>query len=103
MANATRWTGIYRCAYKSRLLEPDIKFALTGATDGTCEEDPADVEPDAGDDSDDSLELPPELTSSRDDVDDVDDDAAQVGHANPSPCPSPPALALVFRRHPMVG
>ena len=33
VANATRWTGIFRCASKTRLLEPDIKIGLTGEAD----------------------------------------------------------------------
>ncbi|MDC0525961.1 hypothetical protein OAO87_03085 [bacterium] len=42
-ANATRWTGIFRCATKTRLLEPDIKIGLTGEADGVATEMPADV------------------------------------------------------------
>ena len=43
MANATRWTGIFRCAQKTRILESDIKVGLTGDKDGICDEDPAPV------------------------------------------------------------
>ena len=44
-ANATRWTGIFRSARKSRLLEPDIKLALTGDKEhGECDEEPAALE-----------------------------------------------------------
>lgn len=42
VANATRWTGIMRCAHKTRLLEVDIKVALTGDKDGLCEEEESD-------------------------------------------------------------
>jgi hypothetical protein len=43
-ANATRWTGIFRCAQKSRVLEEDIKVSLTGDKDGLCGEEPADIQ-----------------------------------------------------------
>jgi len=44
VANATRWTGIFRCAAKTRLLEPDIKIGLTGEADGVTLETPADID-----------------------------------------------------------
>ncbi|KAK3246255.1 hypothetical protein CYMTET_44200 [Cymbomonas tetramitiformis] len=40
--HATRWSGYMRLAKKTRQLEPDIRFALTGSADGLCEEEPAD-------------------------------------------------------------
>ena len=43
VANATRWTGIFRCAQKTRMLEADIKVGLTGEADGVAMEDQAPI------------------------------------------------------------
>jgi hypothetical protein len=81
-ANATRWTGIFRCARKSRLLEADIKIALTGEADGMCVEEPAQIE-EPGNDSDnsDNSEGEVEVVAPGSDV---ESDAEQVY------CPPPP-------------
>eukprot|EP00854_Cymbomonas_tetramitiformis_P026623 gene26623-32697_t len=60
--HAIRWGGVYLMLRQNRLLEGDIKEALTGSTNGLCDEEPVHVEPVAavdevaaatGDDSDD--------------------------------------------------
>ena len=73
MANATRWTGIFRCANKTRVLEDDIKISLTGEKDGICTEAPAPVF--AVDSSEDE-----EMSEADEDAtpEDVDTDAEQV-------------------------
>ena len=52
MANATRWTGIFRCAMKTRILEDDIKVGLTGDKYGMCDEEPAPIPSESSDDED---------------------------------------------------
>ncbi|KAK3244219.1 hypothetical protein CYMTET_46159 [Cymbomonas tetramitiformis] len=42
-----RWSGWSRMSRKARVLEKDIKFALTGQEDGLCLEDPVLVPPEA--------------------------------------------------------
>ena len=79
VANATRWTGIMRCAHKSRLLEDDIKIALTGELDGVSTEEPADVEvvSDSGEaESEDGSKDTEEVGAK--DTEEIDSDAEQV-------------------------
>eukprot|EP00966_Prymnesium_polylepis_P086277 1997305-Prymnesium_polylepis.1 len=76
-ANATRWTGIFRCAQKSRLLESDIKIALTGEVDGICAETPAEIEDSSGAESDGGTEGGNKSGSEKA-ASDVESDAEQV-------------------------
>ena len=73
VANATRWTGIFRCASKTRLLEPDIKIGLTGEADGVTLETPADIDLTSIAD-----EKSDEEGSEKEDEEEVDSDAEQV-------------------------
>ena len=43
-ANATRWTGIFRCSNKTRVLAHDICIGLTGQYDGISLEGGAEIE-----------------------------------------------------------
>ena len=74
VANTTRWTGIFRCASKTRLLEPDIKMGLTGEADGVPLETPADIEI-AGEVEDDKSDSD---ASDKEAGDEEDSDAEQV-------------------------
>ena len=94
-ANATRWTGIFRCAHKSRLLAPDVRIALTGDKDGFCGEDPAEIE------EADETDGEKSESDNEEDGNDVESDAEQVKgqplgclplltpHLTPHPLPPP--------------
>ena len=78
VANITRWTGIFRCAQKSRLLEGDIKFALTGEADGMCAEQPAEIVVDGDSSNEAGSDAGGEAGEAAADEQEVESDAEQV-------------------------
>ena len=100
-ANTTRWTGIFRSAKKTRLLEPDIKFGLTGDKDGMCGEEPAEIQEESADSASDAEEGGAAAAAAGT-GDDAESDAEQVppfhsrAYVHSSPCTHLAAATLVL-------